>query len=260
MNLRRIDKKQILFFVKNLIFPLLALAIILIIWVIASAIKNNPLVLPMPKVVLEKFFTLGKEPSFWKSVGATILRSFIAFIISFVAALSLAVLAGNFRSLDKVFSPIISFLRAAPTVAVILIIYAFMTTDVMTVVVGFLIAFPIMYSSFFSAISGLDKNLLQMAKIYKVSHLSKVFNIYILSITDNLFDTSKSTFSLTIKVVIAAEILTLVSPGVGGKIQAAYASFEIQYLLAWTLMAIVLSFAAEIFVGILKKIFVRWEK
>lgn len=256
-----VKKKNILnSIIRNILFPLIALAIILVVWIVASAIKNNPLVLPMPGTVLEKFFTLGGEQAFWKSVGATVLRSLIAFIISFVLALSLAVLSGLFKNLDRIISPIVAFLRAAPTVAVILIIYAFMTTDVMTVVVGFLIAFPIMYSSFFSAIKGIDENLLQMAKIYKVSPVSKIFNIFILSISENIFDTSKSTLSLTIKVVIAAEILTSVSPGIGGKIQVAYASFEIEYLLAWTLMAIALSFASEIFVAILKKIFIRWGK
>lgn len=260
MKIKKINKKQLNSFIRNLIFPIIALTIILLFWVIVSAIKNNPLVLPMPGIVLKRFFILGKEYALWKSVGATILRSLIAFLISFIFALSVAILSGLVKNFNKIISPIVAFLRAAPTVAVILIIYAFMSTDIMTIVVGFLIAFPIMYSSFYTSISEIDENLKLMAKIYKVNFFRRIFNIYILSISGNIFDTSKATLSLTIKIVIAAEILTSVSPGIGGKIQTAYASFEIEYLLAWTLLAIVLSFVSEFFIGSLKKLVIRWEK
>ena len=159
MKIKKINKKQLNSFIRNLIFPIIALTIILLFWIIVSAIKNNPLVLPMPGIVLKRFFILGKEYAFWKSVGATISRSLIAFLISFIFALSVAILSGLVKNFNKIISPIVAFLRAAPTVAVILIIYAFMSTDIMTIVVGFLIAFPIMYSSFYTSISEIDEKL-----------------------------------------------------------------------------------------------------
>ena len=146
----------------------------LAVWAIATKIKNNVLVLPMPDAVLKSFCTLGGERGFWLSVYATLLRTFICFIISFASALLLASLAGLFNPLHRVISPIVSILRAAPTVAVILIMYAFMDNNSMAIVVGFLIAFPILYSAFYSAIVGVDKDLLQMAKLYKVRPIDKI--------------------------------------------------------------------------------------
>lgn len=59
--------------------------------------------------------------------------------------------------------------------------------------------------------------------------------------------------SLTLKVVVAAEILACVSKSIGGKIQTANSTFEIEYLLAWTLVAIVFGFVLEGVVAIFKR-------
>ena len=243
----------------TILYPILALAIVLSVWAIASAIKNNPLVLPMPSVALDRFIVLYNEKRFWISIGMTLYRTTIAFLVSFIFAYILAVLADMFAPVKKTLSPIVSILRAAPTVAVIYIFYAFMSNKSMTIVVGFLIAFPIMYANFESALQGKDSNLLKMSNVYHVRKTSILLNVYFLSVADYIFDTARSTLSLTLKVVIAAEILTSVVPSVGGKIQVAYSSFEVEYLLAWTILAIVLSFVVELFVFALKKLCIRWK-
>ncbi|MCM1306431.1 MAG: ABC transporter permease subunit [Bacteroides sp.] len=252
-----IDKKKAKSIALNIFYLLLALAIALALWAIIAKAKNNELVLPMPSAVLGRFFRLGGEVGFWQSVGWSILRTLGCFALSFVSALLFASLAGLFNPLHRVLSPIVSFLRAAPTVAVILILYAFMPEkDALSIAVGFLIAFPIMYAAFYSAITGVDRDLLKMAKLYKVRGLDKILFIYLPSIANCLFDTGRATLSLTLKVVVAAEILTNVSQSIGGKIQFANSTSEISYLLAWTLVAIVFSFVLEFCAAILKKV---WE-
>lgn len=251
-----LDKKRAKEIALNIFYPLLACAIMLAVWAIAAKVKDDAFVLPMPDVVLNRFFALGSERGFWLAVSATLLRTLICFVTSFVLALLLASLSGLFDPLHRVLSPIVSFLRSAPTVAVILVLYAFVGSDSMAIAVGFLIAFPILYSAFHSAIVGVDRDLLGMAKLYGVSAFDKIRFIYLPSVADCLFDTGRSTLSLTLKVVIASEILISISRSIGGKIQVAYASANASYLLAWTLIAIVFSFVLEGVVSILKKI---WE-
>ncbi len=240
----------------NVFYPLLALALALAAWAVWAAVKDMPYLVPMPATVLKRFFSLGGSGEFWIDVLATIGRSVGCFALSFALALLLATLGGLCKPLHRVVSPIVSILRAAPTVAVIFILYAFMAKDSMSVVVGFLIAFPALYSSFYSAIEGVDRDLLDMAKLYKVRARDRVLSIYLPSIAPTLFDSSRSTLSLTLKVVIAAEILTSIPKSMGRNIQFAYASFDISALFAWTLIAIVFSFVLEAAVGGLKKL---WE-
>lgn len=256
MTLKKPDKREVKQIVLNIFYPLLSLSIALAVWAIWSAAKGKPFMAPPPAVVLRQFFTLFGDGAFWIAVLNTLLRTLLCFAISFALALTFASLAGLFKPLHKIISPIVSILRAAPTVAVILITYAFMDKQSMSVLVGFLIAFPVLYSAFYSAIDGVDKDLLNMAKVYKVRAIDRVRFIYLSSIAPTLFDTSRATLSLTLKVIVAAEILTNLARSVGYNIQRSYAAFEISALFAWTLMAILFSFVLEGAVVLFKKI---WE-
>lgn len=249
--------KKALQICSNIFYPLLALAIVLAIWAICSKAYNKPLVLPEPGITLKAFFSLFSKEIFWISIGWSVLRTVICFVISFVFAIVFATLGNIWTPLNKTISPIITILRAAPTVAIILIFYAFTTNNNLAIIVGFLIAFPIMYSAFYSAINNVDKDLLEMAKVYKVKPQDKIFSIYLSSITPTLFDTSRSTLSLTLKVVIAAEILTAIPRSIGVRIRYEQNIFDIEYLLAWTIASIVLAFVLEGLVTLFKYI---WRK
>ena len=254
------NKRWIKGVVGNVLYPIIALGLLFALWAIVAAAYKKPLVLPMPDAVVSRFFSLFAEEYFWNAVLSSLLRTFISFVVSFFAAYLFAFAAAKAEPLGKILDTVVAVLRAAPTVAVILIAYAFMSSRTMSVVVGFLIAFPILYSNFLTALRGVDNNLITMAKIYKVKKSSVLINVYFLNVLPSVFDVCRATSSLTLKVVIAAEILTSVSKSVGGAIKNANSTFEIDYLLAWTCMAIVLSFLLEITVSLLKKLCVRWTR
>ncbi len=245
--------------IRNVILPITTVCLLFLIWYIAAKVKQNELILPYPNEVIGRFFLLWQEKSFVKSIFGTLGRTLLCFVISFIFALVFAIISELWKPFDMFTAPVVSFLRAAPTVAVILVLYAFLPAKKMSVIVGFLIAFPVLYSSLHTAISSTDKKLLDMAKAYRVPTYRRILQIYLPHALPVVFDTTRSTLSLTLKVVVAAEILTLVPASLGGKIQTAYASFEISYLLAWTMLAIVLAFALEAIVLILKKIVIRWQ-
>ena len=256
MKKLKINKKA-LEICSNIFYPLLALALVLAVWAICFKAYNNPIVLPEPGVTLKAFFTLFGEKYFWTNIGWSILRTLLCFAISFAFAVVLASLGNLWKPLNKTLAPIITILRAAPTVAIILIAYAFMANNKLAIVVGLLIAFPILYSAFFSAIENVDKDLLEMAKIYKVKPIDRIFSIYLPSVTPTLFDMSRSTISLTFKVVVAAEILTSIPKSIGVWIKYEQNIFDIEYLLAWTIASIVIAFILEGIVSLLKYI---WRK
>ena len=165
MNKLKINKKA-LEICSNIFYPLLALGLVLAVWAICAKAYNKPIVLPEPGITLKTFFLMFGEKYFWTNIGWSILRSLVCFVISFALALILATLGNLCKPINKVLAPIITILRAAPTVAVILIMYALMANDKLAIVVGLLIAFPILYSAFYSAIENVDKDLIEMAKIY----------------------------------------------------------------------------------------------
>lgn len=254
---KSIDKKTIKKIICEVLYPVAAMLLVVAIWAIVAKIKNKPLVLPMPDVVFERFFELGKEGGFWRAVGFSVLRTVICFFVSLAVAFVLSALSRVLTPVYRLINPVVTFLRAAPTVAVILILYAFFSEETLTFVVGFLIAFPILFSAIYSALTSVDDDIIEMTRIYKVKKIDVIKNVYLPEIAPAVFDTSRSTLSLTFKVIIAAEILTYVPKSIGGKIQSANASFDVAYLLSWTLVAIVFAFVLEGVVLIFKKV---WEK
>lgn len=243
--------------VSNIFYPLLAFGIVLAVWATAAAVEGNPLVLPMPDVALRAFFRLGGEEGFWSAVGWSLLRTLICFAVSLAAALLFAVAGALWKPVYKTIAPIIGFLRAAPTVAVILVLYAFLANRTLAVVVGFLVAFPLLFAAFYGALTGVDPDLTEMLRVYKVGRRDTVRSLYIPAATDCLFKNGGATLSLTLKVVVAAEILTSVSDSIGMGIKVANSTFEIAYLLGWTVVAIVLSFLME---GLVTLVGTLWEK
>ena len=240
----------------NVVYPVLSLVLVLAVWWIVSAVKDKPLVFPTPDKVVVDFFNLFGGANFWKAVGMTVARTVICFLISFASAFLMAVLGGLCNPIHRVMSPIISILRSAPTLAIILIIMLWLDGQRAPVVIGFLIAFPLLYQAVYTAITGVDRDLVEMAKLYKVKPFDVVLGLYAPEIAPQVFDVSRSTISLTLKVVIAAEVMTYARGSIGLEMQKANMSFDVSVLLAWTVLAVLLSFVFEGIVAGLKKL---WE-
>jgi ABC-type nitrate/sulfonate/bicarbonate transport system, permease component len=190
---------------------------------------------------------------FWRAVFGSLLRTLLCFLIAFVSALIMAALGGLFPPLHKLLAPVVSFLRSVPTMAVILLIMLWMNYQNAPLFIGFLIAFPLLYSAFYTAITGVDRDLLEMAKLYKVSAKNRILRVYIPEIAPSVFDVSGSTVSLTLKVVIAAEVLCYTKNSIGINMIRANQAADIAYLLAWTLLTVFLSFLLELVFSALKR-------
>lgn len=241
---------------ENVLYPLLAVGLILAIWAIVAKVKNKPLILPMPDKPITQFFELFSTREFWVSIGGSLWRTLACFSLAFVSAFIFATVGGVFKPFAHTMSPIVSILRSVPTMAVILIAMIWIDADGAPILIGFLVAFPLLYQSIYTSITTVDKSLVEMTKVYKVGIADRVRYLYLPSIAPSLFDVSRSSISLTLKVVIAAEVLAYTKKSIGFSMQSANLTFDVSLLLAWTLTAVVLSFLLEGAVALLKKL---WE-
>lgn len=238
------------------VYPLAALGLVLGIWALISFAKAKPLIFPMPDKSIADFFELLSDRAFWTATGYTVMRTLVSVLASFALAFLAAGLGGLFKPVHRVLSPIVGILRAAPTMAIILIAMIWLDGQKAPILIGFLVAFPLLYQAIYTAIVGVDSDLVEMTKVYKVSPINRVFSLYVPQIAPAVFDVTRSTVSLTLKVVIAAEVLTYAKNSIGLSMQKASLTFDVALLLAWTIVAILFSFALEGIVFGLKKI---WE-
>ena len=258
MNKRKLsfDKKTAL---TSLAYPLFSLALILALWAATAAYVGSDLLLPSIGETFSQAGVLLSEKKTYVDIAATLLRAIRGFVISFAVALGLAVASAFFKTLAKILSPIIAVMRSTPTMSVILLCLLWTTTQTTPVLVTVLIIFPLLYTSFYTAVTGVDKKLVDMAKVYKVPFVTRLIKLYIPSALPEVFSAVRSTLSLTVKLTIAAEVLAQTRNSIGVDMQIANLYLETPTLIAWTIIAIVLGALLELAVFGLGKLCMRWK-
>lgn len=198
---------------------LIAVAALLLIWAVAYFLVGNDYMLPSVFDCFLSGCALLATPTFWQAFLGTILRVFFAFVLSFVFAAVFAVISYLLPPFGGVFSVIVAVMRSLPVLAVLLIILTFSSAGVAPVIVAFLSLFPMLYTAFHSALLGVDKNLIEMSRVYKVPLKKQLCCLYIPSVLPTAVETAGAAFAFSLKLVVSAEVLARTAQSLGAMIQ-----------------------------------------
>lgn len=245
--------------VLNIALPVVTLLLIVIVYAIISAAVGIEMLVPSVPSMLKEFFMLFAKGSFYESVAWTLLRAFIAYVSAFALAALLAGLTYAFKPLRKALSPIVLIVRIMPTMSLILLALIWFDSFEATVLVAFSVVFPMLYTSFADALEGVDRDLIEMARVYDVDKRTQIFKLYLPQIAPNVFTGVKSSIGLNLKLVIAAEVLAQTAKSIGIEMQFAKMYVDTAQLLAWTAVAIILGAVFEGAVTLIEKRTVKWR-
>lgn len=181
--------------------------IFFLLWTIAEAKIQNEYVFPKLGDTLKETGKLFKEEMFIKSYLASLVRTLRVFFLSFFFALFFAVIAYLYPVFSKIVAPFVGILRALPTLAIVLIILLLTTPYDAPIVVGFLALFPMLYTGFSSALSTVDRKLVDMCKVYQVPLHKQIFQMYLPVSLPYILRESSAGLSFGIKLIVSAEIL-----------------------------------------------------
>ncbi len=225
---------------RNLVL-LLASAILLIIWQVASMWLDSQILLPSLGPVFTTLLGLVREPVFTANVLFTVLRALESFLIILVSASILGVLAGRFSLLSTFLKPFVTTLKAVPVMSVILLAFIWFSSGTVPLFSAFLMGFPVMFVQMEMGVRQLDSNLDEMCDLYGFSKQTKLVHFFIPSLVPFFVTGAKTALSMVWKVVIAAEVLTVPRYGVGSRMQLAQVQLETDKVLSWTLIAVFLT-------------------
>lgn len=248
-------KKNVL----NVLYPLTTLVLLLLAWFAAAKIVDVKLIVPSVAETFHSLSVLLSQRAFYQAVGGTLFRTLISFSVSFVLAIILAAVSAFLPSVSKLLSPFVTVMRSVPTMTVILMTVVWLKPSQSPVLVAALMVFPIMYGNFHTAISSVERDLVEMSRAYGVNKKDTVFRLYLPNIAPGFFDAVKNSLSMNVKIIISAEVLAQTRRSMGLMMQIAKSKLETAELLAWALTAIALSFLLEFAVTALKKLTVRWQ-
>ncbi len=243
----------------NFIYSLLAVAMMWAVWLIVGAAVNNEyLVAPFAPAARE-FFSLFAKTFFWKAAARTLLRTAAAFVISFVLALPCACLAALFKPFESFMRPIAAFFRSLPTMAVLLLIIVVLTPSTAPSAVAFLVHFPMIYSQLCEGISGVDRGLLEMAKVYNLSRAERLKYIYLPHILPSTIVNTGVNLSFGLKIVISAEVMASTYTAIGGMMSEAQSFINLPRLAALTVFAVLSGIVIELIFSALSRALFKWR-
>lgn len=246
-------------FDKNILFSLLAVALLWIFWLVMYYCVNNEFVLPSIGTTFSEMGKLLAGGSFWRAFGYTLLRTVGAFAFSLLAGALLAAAALYKRGIRAFLAPIISVLRTVPTMAIILILLLWTTPAFAPVVVSVLVLLPAVYAAVLSALDDVKESYGEMARAYRVSAGRKIFRMYLPLSVPPVLKQAGGIFSMGLKITVSGEVLASTYRSIGGLMQEAKSFVQMPELLALTILTVLLGFLLEGLCSLAYKLIVRWR-
>lgn len=226
--------------------PILGGAVFLLaVWAVCYVVISNEYLLASPWESLKAAVSLLGNGGFYKAFFATLLRAGAAFFLSLAAALPLAVLAFIYPSFGRFLAPMIACFRALPTLAVLLILLVFLGGNGAAVAVGVTALFPMLYTAFLTALTGVDGKLKELCLAYEVPLWKQVKGLYLPHALPKAVSECGAAASFSLKITVSAEILAVTFQSVGGWMQEARLSAELATLTALTLLVCLVGIAVE---------------
>ena len=239
-------------FLKKTGAVLLALAL----WQAVSMILGMEMLLASPLKVLARLSTIWREKDFLSTVLFSMGRIFGGFLLAFLTGIGLALLAGRFRTMEILLWPYVVTIKSVPIASFIILCLIWFSYTQMTVFIAFLIAFPVIYSNVLHGLQSIDPQMLEMAGLYKVRGVRKLFYIHLPGVMPFLTSACSVAIGMAWKAGVAAEVIGVINGSIGQKLYDAKIYFQNADLLSWTLIIILLSVAGEkLFVWLLRYLY-----
>ena len=226
----------------------------LAIWQLLDAIIDNRLVLAGPIRVAQALVEQLGQPDFWVICGASFGRIALGFLLSFVVGFLLALMSCRHRLFRDFVDPIISLLRTIPVASFIILLLIWVGNQALTVFLAFFIVLPLIYTNMVTGFESVDRQMLEMARVYGLSRWRTFLYIYRPAFMPFLMSSTKISLGMTWKSGIMAEVLATPKPSIGKEMATARTFLDTPDLLAWTVVVMVASVLFEkAFMALLKR-------
>ncbi len=237
-----------------------SLIFVWLVWFIAQNTIKNEYLIPSFKETVTALIEVMGEGFFWKALGKTLLKVAHAFLISFLLASIFAFIGKIYKPTRAFFKPITAIIRTFPTMAVLVLILIYTNSSVAPVVVATLVLFPMIYAQLCVSLDGIDQNVINATKIFKISKRDRLFKIYLPMISPSIIANVGGNLSFALKIVISAEVMAYTFTSIGGLMQSANAYMDIPRLMALTLIAVLIGLLIEFICYLINRSLFKWAK
>lgn len=219
--------------------------LIVLIWEITARLVAMPALIPSVTNILEHLMHLVVTSTFYLSLGTTILRGLGGFFLSLFLSLLLSGMA-YYRPFWKEFlHPLVLIFRSVPVISIVLIALLWFSPPLLPVFIAFVTMFPILYQSILNGLEQADNKLIEMARVYRKTNWNIYTSILLPSASGVIYGGISTAMGFGWRAIIIGEVLAQPLHGLGTQMKKAQAYIDMQDLMAWTVIAVAVSYFFE---------------
>jgi len=217
----------------------------LAVWKILALHFDSDFVLPSPEKTLVTTLNLFGDSKFLTTVGTTILRGLAGFVLSGILGVGLGVIAGINPHFNAFLRPMLVTIRSTPIIALILLALIWLNPGSVPVFIAMLTMFPFICTNVTDGIKNVDTDLVEMATFYRISRNRIIRELYIPAILPFIISGASSAMGIGWRAIITGEVLSQPKYGIGTLMQAEQTFLNVDAVIAWTIVAVLISYGFE---------------
>lgn len=217
----------------------------LIVWTGLALAVNNKILLVSPLETAAGLLSLFGRKLFYVTAGYSMLRIGIGFVSGFTAALLLAVGSFRFPLLAEALAPVMNLIKATPVASFVVLLLIWWGSSRLAVAVCFLVVLPNIYVSTLEGLKNTDRQLLEMAYVFRLPLWNRFFYIYRPALKPFLCSSMEVSLGMCWKSGVAAEVIGTPDYSIGERLYMSKIYLDTAGVFAWTAVIILLSILFE---------------
>lgn len=175
----------------------------LAVWQAAALLVGREVVLPAPKAVFFRLAALAQTAGFYRALAGSLIRITLGYLTGLAAGLLTGTFMYFFKPARALLSPALTVVRSTPVVSFILLALVLLQNARIPIFITFLMVWPILSETAYSAFSSVDGALLEMTNMYGITGIPRFRALYIPSARPHLQSSALTALGLSWKAGVA---------------------------------------------------------
>ncbi len=228
-------------------------------WQLSAYLTGNTDIFPSPLKSFMALTRLSVTEAFWIHIGTTLFRGILGGIVSLIIGFVLGFLSSINASLRGFIIPWVVLLRSIPVISVILLAIIWLAPGFVPFFIMLITVTPIIVEEVSEGIIDINGRYREMINIYQVSLMRQLRHV----IFPGLLPRVASGFSLGMgygwRAIVVGEVLSRPQWGIGDRMAHAQNYFNVDELIAWTVVLIIISYFFDKLIEKIKQRLIKWQ-
>ena len=218
---------------------------LLLVWQGVSQVLGQEILLVSPVSVLRRLLELAVTADFWSSIAFSIIRIMGGFLLAAFLGILLGALAAGVSPVRQLLEPAVLTIKSIPVASFVILVLIWVPSENLSVVISFLMVFPVIYTNVLNGIESTDRKLLEMAEVFRISLPRRIRYIYASQILPFFRAGCSVALGLCWKAGVAAEVIGIPDGSIGERLYMAKVYLNTPDLFAWTIVIVLISLVFE---------------